>query len=183
MAKLAARRPFDAHELRRPDHVLEGRLGRPGGPVRTSCGSLFHPDGEFTSPTRRGRTSPSVRLPLAPPTFYEFEVHRRPALAAGLWVDLFQRATGKLRWRPFRRASVEVTCFDSYRWGPSRIGHKGLIDALKVATTGRRDRRLLYYFGAIEDDGPGFLVPPFGVSERLIDDPAQAHCVVRVTPA
>lgn len=35
------------------------------------------------------------------------------------------------------------------------LGTKGLLDALKVKTTGRRDGKLLYYFGAIEEDAPG----------------------------
>jgi hypothetical protein len=37
------------------------------------------------------------------------------------------------------------------------IGTKALIDALKVKTTGRKDKKYLHYFGAILDDGPQFV--------------------------
>lgn len=122
-----------------------------------------------------------VRLPFPPPTIYEFA--QIPGLRSPrLWVELFQRATGKLRWRPMQRARVEFVCVDTHRWGPNRIGHKALLDALKRVSTGRRDRRLLHYFGAIEDDGPGFVEGTGHVHETLIDDPAESHCIVHVTP-
>jgi hypothetical protein len=122
-----------------------------------------------------------VRLPFPPPTIYEFwEI---PGLRSPrLWVELLQRATRKLRWRPTPRSRVEIVCFDAHRWGPNRIGHKALVDALKRVTTGRRDGRLLHYFGAIEDDGPGVLEGSGEVRENLIDDPADAHCIVRIDP-
>jgi hypothetical protein len=96
-----------------------------------------------------------VRLPIAPPSRFEWREligHQYPRI----WVDLLQRATGKVRWRPvLRLASVLVEIYDvrdlSHYAGS---GAKALIDSLKEKTTGRPDRRLLYYFGAIEDDSP-----------------------------
>jgi hypothetical protein len=123
----------------------------------------------------------NVRLPLASPTVYEFD--EIPGLRSPrLWVELLQRNTRKLRWRPFGKSRVSLVCFDSHRWGPNRTGHKALLDALKVQTTGRGDGRRLYYFGAIEDDDQARLVE-FKLKEELIEDPADAHCVVCVEPA
>lgn len=124
-----------------------------------------------------------VTLPLATPTFYEWmEVwaHRCPRL----WVDLIQRATGKLRWRPFPIAKVSFVRYDRM---PNRdiygvCGAKALLDALKVQTTGRRDGRTIYYFGAITDDSPDFLVPGT-FDEELIAEPALARTRVIVGPA
>src|ERR1700730_4236168 len=130
---------------------------------------------DYLPPHFVGRGPLEVRLPLPPPTIYEWwEIAglRSPRL----WVDLFQRASHKIRWRPARKARVEIHCFDTHEWGTNRCGHKGLLDALKRATTGRRDRLLLHYFGAIEDDSPKFLVGGGDVHEHLIANPMDAHC-------
>lgn len=76
-------------------------------------------------------------------------------------------------------ARVSIDCFDAYRWRGKRFGQKALVDALKRCTKGRSDRLLLHYFGATEDDGPDFIVGG-SVREHLIEDPAAAHCIVRV---
>jgi hypothetical protein len=61
------------------------------------------------------------------------------------------------------------------------IGMKGVLDALKVRTTGRRDGRLLYYFGAIVDDGPGFIDVR---SEQMpVEHPRDARLTIRVSPS
>jgi hypothetical protein len=50
---------------------------------------------------------------------------------------------------------------------------KSLLDALKASTTGRRDRRLLYYFGAIRDDNNTDLVE-FQLTQEHVNSPAKA---------
>jgi hypothetical protein len=177
-----------------PDPDLSRRLAYEGPLVFSSeelavRDDLFrHRAALFFTPTSHlparfvGEGPLRARLPLAVPTFYNYR--EIPGLRSPrLWVDLLQRATQKIRWRPMWPARVTIECFDVDRWSGNRIGQKGLVDALKRVTTGRRDRCILHYFGAIEDDGPDFIDGAGEVSEHLIDDPAQAHCVVTVHPA
>ncbi len=102
-----------------------------------------------------------VRLPIAPPSLFELREligYRYPRI----WVDLLQRATGKIRstgkirWRPIPpSAVVRLEIYDVRDRSYYAVsGAKALTDALKVKTTGRPDARLLHYFGAIEDDSP-----------------------------
>jgi hypothetical protein len=74
-------------------------------------------------------------------------------------VDLIQRQTGKLRWQPFPQAAVIIDRYDCFTIRQDFLcaGVKGLLDALKVRTTGRPDRLYLHYFGTIADDGWNFL--------------------------
>ena len=102
-----------------------------------------------------------------------------------LWLDLLQRATGKIRWMFMRPARVTVIKFDSYDHGPgNRAGYKALQDALKVCTYGRRDKRRLFYFGAIYDDNPDDLLgyDPNFVWKRT-KHPRNAKIEVRVEEA
>lgn len=99
-----------------------------------------------------------VMLPVASPDYTDLsEIHAYGS--PRLWVDLIQRQTGKLRWTSMSPARVICTRYDNFiiRYDHLAMGMKGLIDALKLRTTGRRDRLYLYYFGAIFDDGPNFI--------------------------
>ncbi len=58
------------------------------------------------------------------------------------------------------------------------MGIKGLEDALRVRTTGRRDRLYQHYFGAIVDDGDASV----GVSwvQELVAHPKDARVRIQV---
>lgn len=113
-----------------------------------------------------------VWLPLAIPTIQEF-LDCRSRQSARLWVDLLQRATGKLRWQPNLPARVQIVRFDSVTYSEHNLGAKSLLDALKASSTGRRDRRLLYYFGSIRDDNSSDLAG-FSLKQELVDSPDKA---------
>lgn len=148
--------------------------------------NLFHQRSAlFFTPTEAvpeewiGRGRLTVTLPIPFPNWYEFyEVYAYKT--PRLWVDLLQRATGKLRWTPLKPASVRMTRYDTIRH-PYHVmgGAKALLDALKESTTGRSDGRLLYYFGAIADDNPDDM-PQYEVNQRLVDVPADAHTEITV---
>ncbi|HEV3210583.1 MAG TPA: hypothetical protein VGY91_09990 [Chthoniobacterales bacterium] len=57
---------------------------------------------------------------------------------------------------------------------------KGLLDALKVRTTGRRDRIYLHYFGTILDDGPTFI--DLLCNQALIAHPKESGVRIQVLP-
>jgi hypothetical protein len=113
-----------------------------------------------------------IWLPLAIPAIQEF-FDCRSRQSVRLWVDLLQRATGKLRWLPNLPARVQIVRFDSVEYSEHNLCVKSLLDALKASTTGRRDRRLLYYFGAIRDDNNSDL-SAFSLKQELVDSPAKA---------
>jgi hypothetical protein len=120
-------------------------------------------------------------LPVPPPDwtdFSEIPAYRSPRL----WVDLIQRQTRKLRWRPISPARVTFTRYDHFtiRIDHLAAGVKGLLDALKVRTTGRRDRIYLYYFGAIFDDGPAFV--DLSWEQALIGHPKESGVRIQVLP-
>jgi hypothetical protein len=60
------------------------------------------------------------------------------------------------------------------------IGMKGLLDALKVRTSGRREGIYLHYFGAIVDDAPDFVDVSY--EQELVTHPREAGVSVRVLP-
>jgi hypothetical protein len=99
-----------------------------------------------------------------------------------LWVDVMQRQTGKIRWTPISPANVTLVRYDYFiiRSDHLAIGMKGLLDALKVRTTGRRDHIHLYYFGAIVDDGPRFIDVSW--DQKLVGHPKDAGVRIRVLP-
>jgi hypothetical protein len=111
-----------------------------------------------------------VWLPLAIPTVHEF-LDCRSRQSPRLWLDLLQRATGKVRWRPNVPARVHIVRFDSVVYSEHDLSAKSLLDALKASTTGRRDGRLLYYFGAIRDDA-NHDVTEFRLTQQLVDSPS-----------
>ncbi len=77
-----------------------------------------------------------IMLPVAPPDYtdsWEIRAYQSPRL----WVDLIQRQTGKVRWRPTSPARVIFVRYDcfSIRLDHLAAGIKGLLDALKGAIT------------------------------------------------
>jgi hypothetical protein len=145
--------------------------------------ALFYtPTGHFPQ-THVGSGSLDVVLPIVPPTVFEYvEIYgyRIPRL----WVDLLQRATGKLRWQPIIPAKVTIIRYDAYEFGQTNIigGIKAVLDALKVRTAGRYDGRWLYYFGAIKDDNHTYL-SALSCPQQLISDPSKAYCRIVVEQA
>jgi hypothetical protein len=122
-----------------------------------------------------------IILPVAPPdwiAFFEIPAYRSPRF----WVDLIQRQTGKLRWHPISPARVIFTRYDCYLIRPDYLytSVKGVLDALKVRTTGRRDRIYLYYFGAIIDDGHGFI--ELSCDQALVEHPKESGVRIQVLP-
>ena len=95
-----------------------------------------------------------VSLPIVTPSYEEFA--NIPAYRnTRMWVDLLQRATGKIRWSPMNPATITVVRRDVCSPGRyAMTGAKALTDAYKVSSTGRRDGYRIHYFGAIVDDAP-----------------------------
>lgn len=127
-----------------------------------------------------GRGPLSVTLPLALPSIFDGML-RFPQTKPRLWVDLLQRATGVIRWEPFRPARVRMVAYDSYSLGVvNRNNPKAPLDALKVSTPGRRDGKRLHYFGAIHDDNDRDL-PDFEVEFRTVSHPRDARLEIMVS--
>jgi hypothetical protein len=92
----------------------------------------------------------NIWIPIPIPSWLEyFQVpgYRSPRF----WVDQIQRATGKIRWRPFRTPYIEFTTYDTYPHGPTFI-LKAILDALKIKSMGRSDGKAIHYFGPLVDD-------------------------------
>lgn len=126
-----------------------------------------------------GQGDLDVTLPVATPSYYEFwesRLYQTPRF----WVDLLQRATGKLRWMPFYPAHITLIRYDSIEL-PCHFmcGAKALLDSFKVSTTGRSDGRLLHYFGAIVDDSPSHIKCDY--KQELVEHPSQAKTRVIIT--
>ncbi|HEV8436513.1 MAG TPA: hypothetical protein VGT40_00295 [Methylomirabilota bacterium] len=144
--------------------------------------ALFYTPTENIPDSYVGSGDLDVTLPVVSPDYtdlWENRAYRSPRF----WVDLLQRQTGKLRWCPMFPARVVLVRYDYFliRSDHVAIGMKGVLDALKVRTTGRRDGRLLYYFGAIVDDGPGFV--DVRCEQMLVEHPRDACLTVRVSPS
>lgn len=126
-----------------------------------------------------GEGTLDVKLPVSIPSWLEYlEVpgYRSPRF----WVDQLQRATGKLRWRPVKRARIKFVIYDTYVKGSSTV-IKSALDALKVKTTGRKDGRSIFYFGAIVDDNwQG--VDGCDIIEEYVATPREAGCRLVVEP-
>jgi hypothetical protein len=121
-----------------------------------------------------------VTLPVVCPTFFEC-TEVRWYQTPRFWVDLLQRATGKLRWKAVDPAEVRVIRYDSVEvgYGEAVSGAKALLDALKGKTYGRPDGHALYYFGAIADDGPEHLLK-YEFQIQSVAEPSLAKCRVIV---
>jgi hypothetical protein len=142
--------------------------------------ALFYTPTSHIPPRWIGHGRLDVWLPLAIPTIQEY-LDCRSRQSVRLWVDLLQRATGKIRWVPNVPARVRVIRVDSAEYSPHNLCGKSLLDALKASTTGRRDRRVLYYFGAIRDDNNDDLLEGH-VAQEYVDAPAKAGTRVIVEP-
>jgi len=144
--------------------------------------ALFYTPTSEIPPAWIGDGPLRVSLPIPYPTWFEY-YELRGYQTPRLWVDLLQRATWKLRWTPYRRAHVTIVRYDICDYGIHTMGGaKALLDALKWRTTGRRDGRMLYYFGAIEDDGPDYL-SGCSFTFREVASPAEARCEIQVHSA
>ena len=144
----------------------------------TERAALFYTPTENIPDSFVGDGILDVTLPVCLPSwleFFEFRAYQIPRF----WVDLLQRATGKLRWRPMCPAKITYFTYDSYRRKGQEILAKALTDALKVSTTGRRDGKLLYYFGAIVDDNWDSITS-IDVRQGIVRHPSEAHCSVIV---
>lgn len=144
--------------------------------------ALFYTPTDQIPTEYRGHGALHAVLPLASPDWTECE-EIRAYMAPRLWVDLIQRATGKLRWCPMCPARVTIVRYDcwSIRDDHLKAGTKAVVDALKAGTTGRPDGRLLYYFGAIVDDAPEFMHATY--LQRATANPSEARLEIRVEPA
>jgi hypothetical protein len=144
-------------------------------------GALFYTPTENIPESHVGSGKLQVWLPVAIPTIQEFVDHRS-GQSVRLWVDLLQRATGKLRWSPMRPAKVSITRHDVHSYAIDELCAKSLLDALKRNTTGRRDGKSLHYFGAIEDDNKGDLVS-YVIEQPHVSHPSMAGTQVVVEAA
>lgn len=124
-----------------------------------------------------------IRLPIPSPILFE-TAEIRGYGSPRLWVDLIQRVTGKIRWTPYSRARVRIIRYDQFTYSTVAAigGVKALLDSLKQKTTGRSDRRLLYYFGAIEDDGPKNL-DGFEFEQESVESSSMSGCRIVVEPS
>ena len=130
-----------------------------------------------------GKGRLDVILPLASPTAYEYGTN--PAFRVPrLWVDLLQRATGKLRWTPISPAKVTIVRYDTSGYDIWSVitGSKALIDALIVKAAGRSDGRSLHYFGAIQDDNMKVFTHG-GHYQVIVGTHAEARTRIVVEPA
>jgi hypothetical protein len=136
------------------------------GPCKFSAKEVFSQDdlfrhraALFLTPTKNipsiwvGKGFLDIRLSILTPDFIEFQEIRSYAIPR-FWVDLIQQATRLIRWTPLEKAHVRIIRYDQVKLRDDhfRIGTKALVDSLKFKTSGRRDGRSLYYFGAIMDD-------------------------------
>ena len=144
-------------------------------------GALFYTPTLNIPDSYVGTGSLNLWLPLAIPTVQEFE-DNRSRQSVRLWDDLLQRASGKIRWVAMRPAKVRMIRHDSYIYSQNDIYPKSLLDALKTASTGRRDRRLLHYFGAIWDDNGRDLLS-LDLSQVAVAHPSNAGTRVIVEQA
>ena len=145
--------------------------------------SLFFTPTENMPPQYVGEGRLDVVLPLASPTAYEYGTN--PAFRVPrLWVDLLQRATGKLRWTPMSPAKITIVRYDTsgYDLWSVMTGAKALIDALIVKAAGRGDGRILHYFGAIQDDNMKVYTHG-GFYQEIVGTHAEARTRIVVEPA
>jgi hypothetical protein len=146
-----------------------------------------HRSALFYTPTENipvgyvGRGPIDIRVPVTTPDCTSSR-EVRALMSPRLWVDLIQLQTGKLRWCPMSPAKVTFVRYDCFtiRFDHFAIGIKGVLDALKVRTTGRRNGINLYYFGAIEDDAPEFI--DVSADQKLVANPQDSGLRIQVFP-
>lgn len=159
---------FSRSRLARVDDLFEQR------------NALFYTPSQNLPPRWIGAGTLSVKLPIVTPTYYEY-LELRHQQYPRFWVDLLQRATGKLRWQPMNPAHVFFRRHDTKRVRDdiALAGIKALLDALKVRTSGRRDGRYLYYFGAIVDDASQY-IDRLEVEQAVVSHPSEAQIEIFV---
>jgi hypothetical protein len=172
---------FDFQWKHGPVELSRSRLARIDD-LFSQRNALFHTPSSNLPSRWLGEGPLSVTLPIVTPTYYEYfelRYHQYPRL----WVDLLQRATGKLRWRPMNPAHVSFRRYDTTRLRDdiALSGVKSLLDALKLRTSGRHDGRYLYYFGAIVDDASNFI--SLEMSQHTVARVGDAHVEINVEPA
>lgn len=158
---------FSLDRLRKQKHLFAHRS------------ALFYTPTENIPDKHIGSGPIDITLPVAFPDytdFFEIPAYRSPRF----WVDLIQRQTGKLRWTPISPATVAFIRYDcfSIRADHLALGTKGLLDALKIRTSGRRDSLYLNYFGAIVDDSHGLVNVSW--EQELVEHPKDAGVRVKV---
>jgi hypothetical protein len=167
------------------DRVLEGdRLSFSREEILAQSDLFAHRAALFYTPTLSipdtcvGEGRLDVTLPIATHDYTEAIELRTPG--PRFWVDLIQRQTFRIRWRPFSKARIRYTRFDYYAIRDDHFisGTKALTDALKERPSGRTDGKWLYYFGAIVDDGPAYTECEW--KQNTIDHPGQARIRVEV---
>ena len=161
---------FTSRRLQRQNHLFAHRS------------ALFYTPTKNIPVQHVGSGVLDVMLPVATPDYTDlWEI--RALGAPRFWVDLIQRHVGKLRWHPMQPARIIFRRYDYFviRTDHLVIGMKGLLDALKLGTTGRRDGIYLHYFGAIVDDGPGFVEVMY--EQELVPDPKEAGVRIQVLPS
>ena len=149
-------------------------------PLRSPLRAFLYADGEYP-PEHVGSGPLDITLPVASPDYTDL-MEIRAYGSPRLWVDLIQRQTGKLRWIPISPARVTFVRYDCLRIRSDHLAGstKGLLDALKVRTSGRRDGIYLHYFGAIVDDAQAFVDVRW--EQRLVSQPRDAGVRVTVLP-
>jgi len=171
---------LDELYYRGPRQFTQRRIAREANLFAVRAALVYTPTSHIPA-TWIGKGRLDVWLPLAIPTLQEF-LDCRSRQSVRLWVDLLQRATGKIRWLPNLPARVHIVRFDSAEYAEHNLCVKSLVDALKASTTGRRDRRLLYYFGAIRDDADRDFAE-FRLTQEFVDSPAKSGTRVVVEAA
>lgn len=168
--ELASRGPiaFSREDLESQAHLFAHRA------------ALFYTPTESIPSLYIGNADVDITIPIVTPD-YTTHAEIRAYGSPRLWVDLLQQQSGKLRWTTLASPCVRITRYDLYiiRTDHLAISNKALIDALKVRTTGRRDGRELFYFGAIVDDGPNHA--RIVEEQALVDHPREARVRVQVS--
>lgn len=160
---------FSLQRLRQQDHLFAHRS------------ALFYTSTDNIPRSFVGAGPLDIKLPIPTPDyaeFFELKAYSFPRF----WVDLIQRQTHKIRWRPIARARAVFTRYDYFaiRWDHLVTGAKALEDALKVGTTGRRDGIFIYYFGAIVDDAPRFM--DISWRQQLVQHTKDAGLRIQIHP-
>ena len=142
--------------------------------------ALIYTPTEHLSSAWIGSGPLDITLPIVIPSYYEF-MQIRAYQSPRLWLDLLQRATGKIRWTTIFPAQLRIIRYDTTQLSYAEVGAKALVDALKVKTTGRSDRRLLYYFGAVLDDSPSEIIQR-RFEQEIVRFPSDAKTRIIVEP-
>ncbi len=160
---------FTSRRLNKQEHLFTHRS------------ALFYTPTENIPADYVGSGSLDITLPVVSPDYTD--LREIPAYGSPrFWVDLIQRQTGKLRWHPIYPARVIFVRYACFRIRSDHLvgGIKGLLDALKVRTTGRRDGIYLYYFGAIVDDDDASVDVSW--EQELVAHPKDARVRIQVLP-